>query len=234
MPEQFTNNASTTLNGAINNSVTSLVLTSASLFPTLGNFRIRIDDEIMLATAVSGSTLTVVRAQEGTAAASHADLATVRQVLTAGALQTMVPGIVIYKTADEDVTSNVTVQDDNHLFTPTLPAGFYFIEAMLIVRNPVASGGNFKMGLGEDNTGRGTMLSLGISTGGNAQATPQQLALNQSISTITVSTGYTPVRIHGLYIASGSNPLKLQWAQGTSSGNAVRLYAGSWLSYRLV
>jgi len=234
MQELFTNHASTTLNGAINNSVTSLVLTSASLFPASGNFRIRIDDEIILVTAISGATCTVVRGQEGTAAASHADLATVRHVLTAGAIQAMSPGIIVLKTADEDVTSSTTLQDDNHLVTPTLAAGHYFIEALFIIRNPTSTGGNFKYAVGEDNTGRGIQTAQGTNTGGNAAISTVQVRLDQQNTFITVSTGYTSVRMWGIYIASGSNPLKVQWAQGTSSGNAVRLYAGSWLSYRPV
>src|ERR1700759_3411090 len=83
MAEKFSNNAQDTLNGAINNSVTSLVVHSASLFPTAGNFHIVIDSEIMLVTAVASTTFTVARAQEGTSAASHSDGATVRHVLTA-------------------------------------------------------------------------------------------------------------------------------------------------------
>ena len=69
--ERIENDATSTLNGAIDNSTTSVVVTSASTFPSEGDFRILIDSEIMLVTAVSGATFTVVRAQEGTTAASH-------------------------------------------------------------------------------------------------------------------------------------------------------------------
>lgn len=84
--EQFANNASTTLSGTINNSVTSLTVASASGFPSSGNFRIIIDSEIMLVTAVSGTTFTITRAQEGTTAASHTSGATITHILTSGAL----------------------------------------------------------------------------------------------------------------------------------------------------
>lgn len=47
------------------------------------DFRVRVDDELMLVTAVVGSTLTVTRGIEGTTAASHADGATVTVVVTA-------------------------------------------------------------------------------------------------------------------------------------------------------
>lgn len=85
MTENFSNEYQTTLNGAINNSVTSLVVTNATGSPT-ANFRIRIDDEYLLVTAKAGTTFTVTREVEGSAAASHADLAVVTHVLTAGGL----------------------------------------------------------------------------------------------------------------------------------------------------
>lgn len=84
--EKFTNRATTTLNGAINNSTTSVVVTDASSFPSSGNFRILIDSEVMLVTAVSSNTFTVTRGVESTGAASHSNLVTVAHVLTAGAL----------------------------------------------------------------------------------------------------------------------------------------------------
>lgn len=87
MLEQFANNYESTLNGAINNSVGSLVVTSATGAPSSGQFRLRIENEILLVTAVSGTTFTVTRGVEGTTAASHADGATLKLVLTKGALE---------------------------------------------------------------------------------------------------------------------------------------------------
>jgi hypothetical protein len=84
--EQFKSLATTTLNGGINNSTTTVVVTTGSVFPSIGNFRILIDSEIMLCTARSSNTLTVTRAQEGTSAASHSDLATVTLPLTADSI----------------------------------------------------------------------------------------------------------------------------------------------------
>lgn len=85
--EQFTNGPSTTLASTILLGATSLTVNDATGFPTTGNFRIRIDSEIILVTAVSGTTFTITRAQEGTTAAGHSGGATVTHVLTAGALE---------------------------------------------------------------------------------------------------------------------------------------------------
>lgn len=86
MPELYTNNPGTTLNGSIISSDTTLVVASATGFPGAGNFRIRIDDEIILVTACSGTSWTVTRGAEGTTAAGHANGVDVNHVLTAGAL----------------------------------------------------------------------------------------------------------------------------------------------------
>ena len=85
MAELFQNLASTTLSGSIDNVITSIGVASAMGFTT-GNFRILVDSEIMLVTGVSGTTFTVVRAQEGTSVTAHNSGATVAHVLTAGAL----------------------------------------------------------------------------------------------------------------------------------------------------
>ncbi len=84
--EKYTTLGQTTLNGAYTSGGGTLTFTSASSFPPDGNFRVRIDDEIFLCTAVSGATITVTGAQEGTSAANHADLSVVTEVFTAAAL----------------------------------------------------------------------------------------------------------------------------------------------------
>lgn len=87
--ETQTNLATTTLNGGINDSTNTVVVTTGSVFPATGNFRILIDAEIMLVTARSTNTLTATRAQEGTVAASHSDLTVVTGPLTAGSINQM-------------------------------------------------------------------------------------------------------------------------------------------------
>jgi hypothetical protein len=86
MTEQFANGPFSSLNGAITSGALTLVVNSATNYSTSGNFRILVGSEIMLVTGVSGTTFTVTRAQEGTAAAAHADGSQVIQLVTAGAL----------------------------------------------------------------------------------------------------------------------------------------------------
>ena len=68
----------TTLNGAIDASTTTIVLTSATQFPNTGTSFVLIGTEMIQYTGVSGNTLTgVTRGARGTTAASHSDGATV-------------------------------------------------------------------------------------------------------------------------------------------------------------
>jgi type II secretory pathway pseudopilin PulG len=74
----------TTLNGALSATATTVVVTSTTGFPTSPPFRIQVDSEIMLVTAVSGTTWTVQDSSgsrapmDGTTAATHASGATVK------------------------------------------------------------------------------------------------------------------------------------------------------------
>lgn len=85
MTENFSNEFQTTLNGAIDDDDLTLVVTSATGAPG-ANFRIRIDDEYMLVTGVSGTTFTVTRGVESSTAVAHSNGADVTHILTAGGL----------------------------------------------------------------------------------------------------------------------------------------------------
>jgi len=87
MAEQFENNYSTLLNGVIDNDDTTLTVDAVPVNMT-GSFRIKIESEIILVGAVSGSTFTgCTRGVEGTTAVSHADNTPVTHVLTAEGLK---------------------------------------------------------------------------------------------------------------------------------------------------
>tara|TARA_A100001515_G_scaffold2380_2_gene2378 strand:- start:528 stop:3374 length:2847 start_codon:yes stop_codon:yes gene_type:complete len=106
----FTNNAETTLAAAITStSATSISVTSSSTFPTVGAgeyFYATIDDgsnnEIVKITAVSGTTWTVVRAQDNTTARTFANGSTV-QLRTTAALLTDIQENIASKSANQTV-----------------------------------------------------------------------------------------------------------------------------------
>ena len=73
-----TSAVTTTLNGAIDASTTTIVLTNAAQFPSTGTSFVLIGTEMIQYTGISGNTLTgVTRGTRGTTAASHSDGATV-------------------------------------------------------------------------------------------------------------------------------------------------------------
>ena len=95
MAEQYTNDASTTLNGVVAAGDATITVSSTTGFPGAGYFRIRIDNEILLVTSVAGVTWSVSRAVEAVsgvqAAASHASGNLVTHVLTAASLLAAAP-----------------------------------------------------------------------------------------------------------------------------------------------
>jgi hypothetical protein len=90
MSEKFANNAFTTLNepSGIDDNTDPVTFTVANAggFPSSGNFRVKIDDEIMLVTSVSGNNFTATRGAEGSPITAHAHKAGIRHVFTAGSL----------------------------------------------------------------------------------------------------------------------------------------------------
>jgi hypothetical protein len=96
MAEQYANDAQTTLANAAGSGDATITVSSTTGFPGSGNFRIRIDNELLLVAAVSGATWTVTRAAEPIGglqtAAAHTQGATVTHVLTAASVQNVVQG----------------------------------------------------------------------------------------------------------------------------------------------
>jgi len=102
--EQFTNLAITTLASNITTTgATSVVVSSATNFPTQPQFRILIDSELMLVTAVSGTTFTITldgRGIEGTTAATHTAGVPVAEVVTVKSL-----GLAIVQQPDNFIST---------------------------------------------------------------------------------------------------------------------------------
>lgn len=88
--ELYANEAQTALDGDIDDDDTTITVLSATGFPSDGNFRIRIGNEFMKVTAVSGSDFTVVRGDGGSTAVAHDDGDIIYGVLTKEALEALV------------------------------------------------------------------------------------------------------------------------------------------------
>ena len=137
MAVKFANNAKSTLNGAHNDSTTTIAVVDGSVFPTLSGadyFYMTLEDvslnrEIVKVTARSGNNLTVVRAQDGTTARSFstADKAELR-ITVAGLTDIMALASdaiaalsSVYQALDADLTSwaGVTRASGFDTFTAT-------------------------------------------------------------------------------------------------------------------
>lgn len=88
MTEQLANLAISTLASGMDASQTTLTVATGegAKFPSSGNFRVTVEDEIMLCTSRSGDVLTITRAQESTSAATHAISLPVAHTLTKAGL----------------------------------------------------------------------------------------------------------------------------------------------------
>jgi hypothetical protein len=115
MIEKFSNLAVNVLSAAMTTTATSCSLTDAFRFPASGSFRIKIDDELLIVTAVAGNTFTVARGAEGTTARSHAAGAFVRHLLTKGGLEARVANRFISDLYDNKPAAGVK----GRLFLPT-------------------------------------------------------------------------------------------------------------------
>jgi len=117
--EILVNDFTTTLNGSISSGATSLVVNdSPTSAMTAGQFRVRIDDELFLVTAVGGSgnkTWTVSPGQESTTQASHSSGVSVYVVVTAGGIDQWKRDQPAGAITQKDFAQSVTVDADHVL-----------------------------------------------------------------------------------------------------------------------
>lgn len=189
MNEQFSNLAQTTLNGSITAGATSLVVASAANFPALPQFRIVIDQEIFLVTAVSGTGFTVTPGYEGTAQANHTNGAAVAHIMTAGVASQ------IYNTANNFAGPRIQAFGDSRASycglnvnqsssTFSNPAMEYGSESPIVWANRFLRGRlNFDLTLGYIGAFQG-VCSVKVVNGGTNYTSP-------SVSFSGVGTGLT-------------------------------------------
>lgn len=104
--ERLSNNAITSLIGSINSTQTLIKVASNTNFPPSPQFRIKIDNEIMLVTSGTDSiNWTVVRGIEQTTKANHSTGSKVCQVLTKSALTRIIRGEVSFGTDNGSVNA---------------------------------------------------------------------------------------------------------------------------------
>lgn len=223
-------NGNSTLNGSITDVAASLVVTSAANFPSDGNFVIRIDSELILVTAVSGTTFTITRGHEGTTGAAHANGAQVYQVVNAAVLNAALPLIVV-KPADETVSASTTMQDDADFFFPVDANSIYYVELMLWVTSGASNTPDIKTGWTLPASATATLAQLmydsgatgatTISIGHRYQNTTPTTAQPAGVLTSAVQPA-SSVWIRAVIRTGGTaGTAQFQWAQNTSDATGT-------------
>ncbi|QJX01314.1 tail fiber protein [Frigoriglobus tundricola] len=200
--EQLVNNGVTQLTAAIDNQLTTTTLNvlSSGSFPS-PPFRIRIDNELMMVTAVSGTTWTVTRAIEGTTAAAHSSGATVTQVLTAAVMNALTP-LIATQTAN-------TVQAGPASGSPAVPAFRALVSADL------PNGGVTYAKIQNMST-----AALLLGTGSAGAGPPQEISLGSglSMSGTTLSATGAGGGVTSVGVSGGTTGLTTSGGPITSSG----------------
>ena len=149
--------------------------------------------------------------------------------ITAGLLTSMQP-VVVTKPADQSVTSSTVLVNDNSLVVPNLLASAtYQFQCLINYEGGTRGAADFKWIWTLPSAA--TMLYSVIyrDTSGNVHA---DLSSNGG-TTVAGSNGagalLNVTMLGSVTISSTPGSLQLQWAQGTSSGTATKVHAGSTL-----
>lgn len=139
--------------------------------------------------------------------------------------------IIAIKTSDESVTSSTTVQDDNELSMTLNANSNYWLDGMII--NDGAAAGDFKL---QFVVPSGTIRWLADGPDSSAAATTDIVDRNWKAGSLTTIVGCiasgtsTVLPVSGIIRTGASGgTFKLQWAQGTSSATATRVFTDSFL-----
>jgi len=154
----------------------------------------------------------------------------VGDVLTAADMNAWTVPLAAYRTTTQSVTSSTTLQNDNALSVAVAANAVYIVELALIYDADTA--GDLKLGWTIPAGASITNVADSMLTGTAAATTDDQMTAgttNPVAGGLGAGTNCGFVGKWLLTISSTSGTLQLQWAQGTSSATATRLFAGSYL-----
>lgn len=226
--EQFANDIQTTLSAELTEGATTVKVESATGFPASAQYRIRIDSEIMIVTAGTGTKeWTVARAAESTTAAPHLKSATVAHVLTAGGLLNGIAivdrdlgqaGILAPSVSGGSVATGALTAN-RALFCRFVPSRAMTITKMaFVVQTAALSNDNCDVGIYAANGA--TLLKSSGSTAGKLNALgTQTLTLSSSLA-LTAGTVYYAAFAYGT-VGSTAAQLAGPWGASTTSLDSV-------------
>lgn len=144
------------------------------------------------------------------------------------------PHLLARKTADEPLTSNTTLQNDDHLVSPSIPINEVWLMRFVVLFTAVNGTGDIKVAL-TFPSGRVDFAGLWTDTAGTFGNDNQLIGGATSPTTARAFNGRgTTLRvvliIEGVFANGGSaGALQLQWAQNTSNATATTIYTNSTL-----
>ena len=143
----------------------------------------------------------------------------------------------VYKTADESVTSSITLQDDNHLVFAVEASSLYVAKYTLYYANgDAASDAKFGWTVPAAATFLAGFAGAGAASTDPTAATSMSTAyITTGSNVIGVMSANARVSVEAIFTISATpGNVTLQWAQNASSGTALTLKAGSFVEVRKV
>lgn len=149
----------------------------------------------------------------------------------------------VRKTADESLTSNTTLQNDDALTLAVAANATYTFRVWMLAVDATDANGDIKFGFTFPTgatchfSGKGPHSLL---AGGGAFGDGEYIGRNTATSGSTIasyglSTSIVGIELTGLLIVGGTaGNLQLQWAQNASDANATTVQAGSFMTLERV
>ncbi|MGE0696358.1 MAG: hypothetical protein AB7O59_19740 [Pirellulales bacterium] len=140
------------------------------------------------------------------------------------------PFITVRKSADENVASSTTLQNDDHLKI-TLQAGKTYAFNGAIFATSTSSAPDIKIAF---TTPSGTTMDIGFLAAFGTQIRRAEMLETSGVASSPIAIGSntnTVIQLMGTIAVGGTGgDITLQWAQGTSNGTATTVKQGSFLS----
>jgi hypothetical protein len=132
------------------------------------------------------------------------------------------------KTADENLTSNTTLQDDDELAIAVRASAWYGLNGM--IRYAAGTTGDIKFGWSGPASAALQWAWSGVDTS-LASTNTGELGIGDSSALGGAGSSFTQIaRLTGfLQVAGTAGTLTFRWAQNTSDGTASSVKTGSWI-----
>jgi len=138
--------------------------------------------------------------------------------------------ILAFKSADETVNNNTTLQNDDHLFFTVGTTDVWALNACLVCTDSTGTAADIKVAFTLPASGVMRLMSVTL----NAAATVTAQRWDTSGVATDLATSNTVTNVHflsGTYIGGGTGgTFQMQWAQNTLTVTDTKILKGSYIS----